>query len=143
MGVEAVEPGDEQAVKAACHHVLWDMRPVDTDETQSLLAELERHVRALGPRVAALVPHLTGETRETALVVMRNVDTVFDPDVSYPDAPPAEAQAQLHDLAIVARALSSIALLAERWDRERVEQPADGGDGPTDAASWLVARVGS
>ncbi|MGW2100332.1 hypothetical protein ACWCPX_22040 [Streptomyces olivaceoviridis] len=138
MGTEKAEPGAEQAVKAACHRVLWDMRPFGADEARELLAELDEHVRALSPQVSALVPELGGEDRETALLVLRHVDRVLHPDASLTDG-----QLRLHELAVVARALSELIVLGRR--RVRGERPA-GGDaenGSADAAGWLAAGAGA
>ncbi|AKN73673.1 hypothetical protein QR97_31490 [Streptomyces sp. PBH53] len=144
MGAEGVVPGAEEAVKVACHRVLWDMRPIESAESQALLSELEEHVRALGPRVAALVPDLEGESGDihgVALHVLRQVDEVLSPS-----APTSDAQARLHDLAVTARALSGVIVLADKRARERATRSADHGDpaaaddvGP---AGWLVAGLG-
>ncbi|OYP13198.1 hypothetical protein CFC35_00630 [Streptomyces sp. FBKL.4005] len=134
MGAEGVEPGAEEAVKAECHRVLWDMRPFEPVESQALLSELEAHVRALGPRVAALVPDLeleAGDLHGVALHILRQVDGVLSPSASDP-------QARLHDLAVTARALSGVIFLADKRARERATRPADDG-GP---AGWLVAGLG-
>ncbi|MFF7369836.1 hypothetical protein [Streptomyces tricolor] len=136
MGAEGAEPGAEEAVKAACHRVLWDMRPIEVAESQALLAELATHVRALGPRVAALVPDLeleAGDIHGVALHVLRQVDEVLDPA-----APASDSQARLHDLAVTARALSGVILLADKRARERARKPDEDGD----PAGWLVAGVG-
>ncbi|BCM64841.1 MULTISPECIES: hypothetical protein [Streptomyces] len=136
MGAEGVEPGAEEAVKAECHRVLWDMRPFEPVESQALLSELEAHARALGPRVAALVPDLeleAGDLHGGALHILRQVDGVLSPS-----APASDPQARLHDLAVTARALSGVILLADKRARERATRPADDG-GP---AGWLVAGLG-
>ncbi|CAM5475748.1 MULTISPECIES: hypothetical protein [Streptomyces] len=137
MGAEKAEPGGEQAVKAACHRVLWDVRTFDADETRELLAELDEHVRALSPQVTALVPELAGETRETAFVVLRNVDRVL-----YPDAPSADWQLRLHDLAVLARALCELRALGRRRVRGE-RRPADSVDEPADPSGWLAAGAGA
>ncbi|MGW2779552.1 hypothetical protein ACWC4C_45015 [Streptomyces olivaceoviridis] len=136
MGVEKAEPGDEQAVAAACHRVLWDMRPFDADETRALLEELDGHVRALSPHVTVFVPELAGETRETAFVVLRNVDRVL-----YPDAPSTDWQLRLHDLAVHARALRELRALGRR--RVGGERRGGGVDEAADPSGWLAARAGA
>ncbi|MGA5599664.1 DUF6415 family natural product biosynthesis protein [Streptomyces griseoincarnatus] len=98
--------GRGEEIRAAYRRALYDMPPARWEEQAALVAVLEGAVMLLAPAVAAAAPRLSGETRETALTVLRHADELLDEE-----APRADLQARLHDLGVVAR--SSLTLLEQ------------------------------
>ncbi|PWI06547.1 hypothetical protein DIZ27_32945 [Streptomyces sp. NWU339] len=107
MGGSETAPLDIETIRKDCQRALWEPPVSSRDETRLLVERIEGHARLLGPVLAACAPRIQGEMKDTALVVLRNVDEVRDER-----APAWDLSARLHDLGVVTRSLLNLLELA-------------------------------